>query len=97
MLSLLLVPFQSGLGVALVSRPAKRRRYADALRVLFIAPRLLTFHAKIADELRERGITRTANNPTGDLAEHLFRTGLKGMVSNLDGSGVSRSRTSLRI
>jgi len=35
---------------------------------------LLTLHAKIADELRARGITRTANNPTGDLAEHLFCT-----------------------
>jgi hypothetical protein len=35
---------------------------------------LLTLHAKIADELRQRGITRTANNPTGDLAEYLFCT-----------------------
>jgi hypothetical protein len=35
---------------------------------------LLTLHAKIANELRERGITRTANNPTGDLAEYLFCT-----------------------
>src|SRR5215472_9309865 len=33
---------------------------------------LLTLHAKIAEELRERGITRTANNPTGELAEYLF-------------------------
>lgn len=33
---------------------------------------LLALHPKIADELRARGITRTANNPTGDLAEHLF-------------------------
>jgi hypothetical protein len=35
---------------------------------------LLTLHAKIADELRARGVTRTANNPTGDLAEYLFCT-----------------------
>jgi hypothetical protein len=35
---------------------------------------LLTLHTKIADELRARGITRTANNPTGDLAEYLFCT-----------------------
>src|SRR4051794_1217872 len=35
---------------------------------------LLALHAKIADELCARGITRTANNPTGDLAEHLFCT-----------------------
>jgi hypothetical protein len=33
---------------------------------------LLALHAKIVDALRERGILRTANNPTGDLAEHLF-------------------------
>lgn len=33
---------------------------------------LLALHARILDELRERGVLRTANNPTGDLAEHLF-------------------------
>jgi hypothetical protein len=32
---------------------------------------LLVFHARIADDLRRRGITRTSNNPTGDLAEYL--------------------------
>ena len=36
------------------------------------APELLALHAKVADELRARGITRSANNPTGDLAEYLF-------------------------
>ena len=36
------------------------------------APELLSLHAKVADQLRERGITRSANNPTGDLAEYLF-------------------------
>ena len=35
-------------------------------------PELLVLHAKLADELRIRGITRSANNPTGDLAEYLF-------------------------
>jgi hypothetical protein len=35
-------------------------------------PELLVLHAKLADELRTRGITRSANNPTGDLAEYLF-------------------------
>jgi len=35
-------------------------------------PQLLLLHAKIADELRRRGITRSSNNPTGDLAEFLF-------------------------
>lgn len=33
---------------------------------------LLQLHARIADALRERGIARTSNNPTGDLAEYLF-------------------------
>ncbi len=34
--------------------------------------KLLALHAQIADELRARGITRSSNNPTGDLAEFLF-------------------------
>jgi hypothetical protein len=33
---------------------------------------LLSLHAKLGDELRDRGITRSSNNPTGDLAEYLF-------------------------
>jgi hypothetical protein len=33
---------------------------------------LLAVHARVADELRERGVTRTLNNPTGDFAEYLF-------------------------
>ena len=33
---------------------------------------LLALHAQVAEELRTRGITRSANNPTGDLAEYLF-------------------------
>ena len=33
---------------------------------------LLALHANVAEELRARGITRTLNNPTGDLAEYLF-------------------------
>jgi hypothetical protein len=32
---------------------------------------LLALHAQVADELRSRGITRSSNNPTGDLAEYL--------------------------
>lgn len=36
------------------------------------APNLLVLHSQIMDELRTRGITRSANNPTGDLAEYLF-------------------------
>ena len=41
---------------------------------LLTTPELLALHANIAEELRERGITRSTNNPTGDLAEHLFCT-----------------------
>lgn len=33
---------------------------------------LLKLHARISEELRVRGVTRTANNPTGDIAEYLF-------------------------
>ncbi len=33
---------------------------------------LLALHAVVAEELRERGLTRSSNNPTGDLAEYLF-------------------------
>lgn len=33
---------------------------------------LLALHAKIADELISRGVTRSYNNPTGDFAEYLF-------------------------
>jgi len=33
---------------------------------------LLRLHARIVEELRDRAIARTSNNPTGDLAEDLF-------------------------
>jgi hypothetical protein len=33
---------------------------------------LLALHARVSEELRTRGITRSSNNPTGDLAEYLF-------------------------
>lgn len=36
------------------------------------AHELLTLHGQVMEELRSRGIIRSANNPTGDLAEHLF-------------------------
>jgi hypothetical protein len=36
------------------------------------ATQLLALHANLCDELRDRGITRSSNNPTGDLAEYLF-------------------------
>jgi hypothetical protein len=38
----------------------------------FSPKELLTLHATVAEELRSRGITRSSNNPTGDLAEYLF-------------------------
>jgi hypothetical protein len=36
------------------------------------ARQLLALHARVADELRGRGITRSSNNPTGDFAEYIF-------------------------
>ena len=33
---------------------------------------LLRLHVSALGELRRRGVLRTANAPTGDLAEHLF-------------------------
>ena len=33
---------------------------------------LLALHARVAEELRNRSILRSWNNPTGDLAEYLF-------------------------
>lgn len=38
----------------------------------FTPPQLLALHSQVADELRTRGVTRSANSPTGDLAEYLF-------------------------
>ena len=35
-------------------------------------PELLQLHAAIGEELRERGIVRSSNNPVGDFAEYLF-------------------------
>jgi len=33
---------------------------------------LLLLHTQISEELRNRGVLRSANSPTGDLAEYLF-------------------------
>jgi hypothetical protein len=33
---------------------------------------LLALHSAVMEELRERGVLRSANNPVGDLAEYLF-------------------------
>lgn len=43
----------------------------DHLKPLSVAE-LLVLHAQIGEELRDRGVVRSANNPTGDLAEYLF-------------------------
>ncbi len=42
---------------------------------------LLCRFTNITEELRERGILRTENNPTGDLAEHLFCTAFKWTIA----------------
>jgi hypothetical protein len=35
-------------------------------------PELLALHAAISEELRQRQITRSSNNPVGDFSEYLF-------------------------
>jgi hypothetical protein len=35
---------------------------------------LLKTHSAVADELRNRKVIRTSNNPLGDVTEHLFQT-----------------------
>ncbi len=51
-------------------RPVEPYAQRDLTRLT--PPGLLALHARIMDELRLRGITRSANSPTGDLAEYLF-------------------------
>lgn len=43
----------------------------DGLRTKSIGE-LLVLHAAVMEELRTRGVLRSANGPTGDLAEYLF-------------------------
>ena len=43
----------------------------NSLRTQSVAD-LLALHAAIGEALRGRGVLRSANNPTGDLAEYLF-------------------------
>jgi hypothetical protein len=43
----------------------------DRVKSLSVAE-LLLLHAQIGEELRDRAVVRSANNPTGDLAEYLF-------------------------
>lgn len=50
---------------------AKADPATDRLKSLSVAE-LLVLHAQVGEELRDRGVVRSANNPTGDLAEYLF-------------------------
>ena len=62
---------------------------------------LLALHAQITDELRSRGITRSSNNPTGDLAEYLFCkafgwTQAGNSNANLDAEGADGTRYQIK-
>jgi hypothetical protein len=56
----------------------KLKRSGEGVKVRMIdvselsAKDLLVLHAHVTEALRMRGITRSSNNPTGDLAEYLF-------------------------
>lgn len=50
---------------------AKTDPSTDRMKSLSVAE-LLVLHAQVGEELRDRGVVRSANNPTGDLAEYLF-------------------------
>jgi hypothetical protein len=63
--------------------------------------KLLALHARIAEELRTRGLTRTSNNPTGDLAEYLFCKGFGWRQAgnsnpNIDAIGPDGSRYQIK-
>jgi len=62
---------------------------------------LLAVHARITDELRSRGITRSVNNPTGDLAEYLFCKAFgwkqaENSNSNVDAIGLDQLRYQIK-
>ena len=50
---------------------AEDRKPSGEMGSLSVAE-LLLLHAQIGEALRDRGVVRSANNPTGDLAEYLF-------------------------
>jgi hypothetical protein len=51
----------------------KSRTFAESVDFAKLrAIELLALHARVSDELRARGLTRTSNSPTGDLAEYIF-------------------------
>jgi hypothetical protein len=62
---------------------------------------LLTLHASIGEELRTRGITRSSNNPTGDIAEYLFCkafgwTRAENSSRNIDATGQDGARYQIK-
>jgi len=64
-------------------------------------PELLLLHSEVADQLRERGITRSSNNPTGDLAEYLFCkafgwTQAHNSSANVDAIGLDGTRYQIK-
>lgn len=61
---------------------------------------LLVLHAEIGEELRERGVVRSANNPTGDLAEYLFAApsdGNKRRTPNVDMMQLDRMARGIKL
>jgi hypothetical protein len=65
------------------------------------SPELLKLHAGIAEELRKRGISRSANNLTGELAEYLFCkafgwTLAGNSMANIDALGKDGSRYQIK-
>ena len=67
----------------------------------FSPAELLALHAQITEELRNRGIIRSSNNPTGDLAEHLFCKAFGwnqagNSIANLDAVGLDGTRYQIK-
>jgi hypothetical protein len=65
-------------------------------------PQLLVLHSEVADELRRRGVTRSSNNPTRDLAEYLFHkafgwTQADNSQANVDAIGYTMADQGRRI
>lgn len=48
---------------------------------------LMRLYAQITDELRDRGVVRTANSPIGDYAESLFATAFNWILTNNSSAG----------
>jgi hypothetical protein len=62
---------------------------------------LLKLHVRVGDALRAKGIIRSANNPTGDLTEYLFRKAFEWNLSgnsnpNVDAIGKDGARYQIK-